>query len=429
MPIGTSDGEYFDNRFEAMVGSGVTAGLKRVPIVKDPEVIPPPQNGDYGMVVNPNSMMLGKEMDQIEVDPSSGLGLEINSRMPLGSPTEPAGALKQEEGTRVAPPDNFDTSVKIDWSRMNEPLGSIKGTGKEDTPVVAKAAGGIKITEGDINQAIDVAGSFGTGTIGGVRAATLNKEALKLAQTAESQGFDADQIWKSTGFFRGADKRWRHEIDDSGSKFFPENIKGGNFLSDVLHHPALFEAYPQLKLTRIRIDPSKGEGASWNGNTIVLGDKAAKDKGILVHEIQHAIQDIEGFAKGGTPGRVQRDFQVKYEEDINKLRPLFLDLQTKTMRGEALSPLEEVKLDRLKAIFKKYVEYTRAADAKAREHYLELAGETEARNVQTRVDLGPVERQRFNPLDTEDTSRAKQIVKKDASLTTPYVIGNEFHSY
>src|SRR5258708_3033587 len=60
MPIGTSDGEYFDNHFESMVEGNVTAGLKRVYIT-----------------------------------PST------DSEMPLGSPTEPAGAFKSEGGTQT----------------------------------------------------------------------------------------------------------------------------------------------------------------------------------------------------------------------------------------------------------------------------------------------------------------------------------------
>src|SRR5229473_4266753 len=104
MPIGTSDGEYFDNKFEAMVGSGVTAGLKRIPIVKDPEISPGQNPGDYGMVVDPFTMQQNKNLDQIETDPQYGIGLDVNFRRPLGGSTEPAGALKPPEGTRVAPP-------------------------------------------------------------------------------------------------------------------------------------------------------------------------------------------------------------------------------------------------------------------------------------------------------------------------------------
>lgn len=208
MPIGTSDGEYFDNQFEAMVGSGVTAGLRRIPIVKDPEVIPGENPGDYGMVVNPNAMMLGKELDQIEVDPTTGLGLEVNSRMPLGSPREPAGALKQEEATTLRPPNSDGLSPNVDWSRMNQPTGSVGMTDVGDSPLdrelidfrrrAAEPTIALKDAPPEAMQtAIDVAMGFGAGTIGKISNKAyidmfVNKAKAKPSTMWEWEGIKLD---------------------------------------------------------------------------------------------------------------------------------------------------------------------------------------------------------------------------------------------
>lgn len=329
-------------------------------------------------------------------------------------------------------------TLGIDWSKMNQPFGDVKSTSKEDTPVVAKAAGGVVFTEGDINQAINVGMGAGPGTIAGVRAATLPRAAYELAVDAEKQGFSPQEIFKSTGFFKGADDMWRFEIDDSAAKYFPENLKGGQkLLSDVLSHKELFEAYPELKHVKIRVDPNLGAGASYTeaNKLLLMGPKAVEDKGIFIHEVQHAIQGIEGANRGGSPGKAGRDYNLKYEEDVNKLRPEFIKLQNKEMSGELLSKQQQSKLDYLREVFKKYVEYSRAGNERARQNYEALAGEVEARNAQHRVDLTPSERMRFNPVDSEDIKRADQLIRSEPSLTTPYVKRHpydkkpDFHTY
>lgn len=368
--------------------------------------------------------------------------LRTHFKMPLEGSEKPAGALKSEPGTPVAPEQNSSPEafkgLDVDWSKMNQPLGELKGTAPEDTPIAFKTASPlVNIREGEINQAIEMAGNLG-GTIAGVKSATAFKLPFELASTAEKQGFSADEIFKSTGFFKGADGKWRYEIDDSAASYFPDRLKGGQkLLSDVLSHKELFDAYPDLKYVKVRIDPSLGAGASYTEATkmLLMGPKSVTDKGIFMHEVQHAIQGIEGFSKGGSPGRVGKDFQLKYERDIQELRPEMLRLGSKVQSGEFLSQKEQARFDYLKEVFQKYAKYAKAGDDQARENYLALAGEVEARNVQTRVDLTPAERQRFNPVDTEDIVRAKQLPRHEPSMTTPYVVKHpydgkpDFHTY
>lgn len=78
-------------------------------------------------------------------------------------------------------------------------------------------------------------------------------------------------------------------------------------LNEVLDDPELFASYPQLKDVKVSVDELKStEQAHFNPskNEIVLSSRLdAEDmKSSLYHEIQHKIQEIEGFARGGGVG-------------------------------------------------------------------------------------------------------------------------------
>jgi hypothetical protein len=80
------------------------------------------------------------------------------------------------------------------------------------------------------------------------------------------------------------------------------NAPAGGTLQDYIDHPALFEAYPQLKNVTLRFERMGGGNMGYfnrTDNEIVLNTElrnAAEDT--LVHEIQHAIQKAEGFTRG-----------------------------------------------------------------------------------------------------------------------------------
>jgi len=144
-----------------------------------------------------------------------------------------------------------------------------------------------------------------------------------------------------------ADKQLRAEISDKNAfiKAFPveEDFRGilaEKRLGDYFQHDKLFKHYPALKdipVIKEERDDLGGALASWDGEKITIGTledyamrkghyelltwdknlrryrikKSKLDYGLLralkenykaslVHEIQHAIQDIEGFAKGGS---------------------------------------------------------------------------------------------------------------------------------
>lgn len=151
----------------------------------------------------------------------------------------------------------------------------------------------------------------------GSRSAHADSRALAAARERLASGEDAENVRKETGWFRGNDTEFRYEIDDSSATYALKNGKpfdmdslsvrsGDEFLlSDVLHHPALFSAYPRLANVRVKIANRTGARGSFDGgtNTIELSNEYSPQSvfSTLLHEIQHVLQDIEGFARGGAP--------------------------------------------------------------------------------------------------------------------------------
>lgn len=181
-----------------------------------------------------------------------------------------------------------------------------------------------------------------------------NLESLREAQEMQQAGADMESIRKATGWHEGMDGKWRWEIDDSKMEYhragdalfgrnhpeyaeqqrleqkmlygeltdteqarlraltetwgrernrLSERVERGNArLEDVLDHEELFRAYPQLRHVRVVFDEMpKGVLGSFSaeGNQITISEElrdAPQD--VLIHEIQHAIQNAEGFAKG-----------------------------------------------------------------------------------------------------------------------------------
>lgn len=102
------------------------------------------------------------------------------------------------------------------------------------------------------------------------------------------------------------DKMPRFEISDEAMKVIKPWRGSGN-LDEFISHPELFKNYPHLKDVKVYITSELGPGQaqlSGSGKQIMIGEGSPSSyAGNFVHEIQHAIQEYEGFAKGGSPDR------------------------------------------------------------------------------------------------------------------------------
>lgn len=236
---------------------------------------------------------------------------------------------------------------------------------------------------------------------------------LSVARKMEEEKKDAKAIKMATGWERGADGKWRYEMPDAKIKD-TKNVGGGHIvkryeddmlwnggkLSEVIDAPELFKAYPQLKDVRIETDaimndmPSHGEYDSKTNTITIHADELKYMNDILNHEIQHAIQGIEGFATGGSPTTIRGEVKKRFNE-VTK--------QIKQLRAEG-------KEDEAKALIEKnrglYDAYMKNDDFNS---YKSLAGEVEARNVQERMNMTPEERRKTLAESTEDVARKDQI--------------------
>jgi hypothetical protein len=147
------------------------------------------------------------------------------------------------------------------------------------------------------------------GIFGGRLAKTADQAALSRAEDMAAKGASREQIWNDTGWFQGSDGKWRFEIDDYASRMNP-NVYGKelpqvgapvNVAAD-LWHKELYDAYPELRALKSRVSKSSSPEGYYNSETGNIGARAAtppQAKSVLLHELQHAVQRIEGFP-GGT---------------------------------------------------------------------------------------------------------------------------------
>lgn len=227
-------------------------------------------------------------------------------------------------------------------------------------------------------------------SFGGENAATANLQALETAKKMKAEEVSAQTIFKETGWFVGADGKWRFEIDDSGMVYFPggdatfrarhpeyaeyralqlrqleelgtdtwtaadqarldelaeiyrnepkrlsENLKNGMAtLGDILQHEDLFAAYPELERASVVFkDMDDGERGSYNPrtNTITLDEGLRKaPESTLLHEVQHAIQKAEGFSGGANmqywENRLRTEDKQAYYEASKLHREIFESL-------------------------------------------------------------------------------------------------------
>lgn len=247
------------------------------------------------------------------------------------------------------------------------------------------------------------------GTFAGIGSRTADQSMLRRAAKLEAEGVSPDDIWTRTGWGRGTEKEWRNEIDDTG---MTHSLVSGPAqpIESMIEHPEFFKAYPEMKKLYIREDPThQGGWFDENLNEIVIGTRGRSHEQIndtILHELQHAVQKHEGFARGGNvggyvvPGTPTWGF---YQERLNKLLTEHPKSPDITSPRDQYYGLPEQEFGDLAA---KAREYAR------RENYRRLAGEVEARNAGRRGVMSRHQRRNTPPEWTEDYTRDQQIIKR-----------------
>ncbi|MDR2530965.1 MAG: hypothetical protein LBC65_05450, partial [Oscillospiraceae bacterium] len=170
---------------------------------------------------------------------------------------------------------------------------------------------------------------------------TADTVARSSAESMERKGRDSEEIRRDTGWFRGMDSKWRYELDEklTVKTAVWERLKSDNgitvALSELVDSAPLFEAYPELAGIRVNADALNGENASLWGSGSTLHISLNNTLGIdsvaeaLVHEIQHVIQDEEGFTPGTSIRSSEGRFVSPSAETVRAAEQQLNDIEDK----------------------------------------------------------------------------------------------------
>lgn len=364
------------------------------------------------------------------------------------------------------------------------------------------------LTEIEKGNLIEVAQSFRPTEDAPSPSYAENKDSILISILQTNDKENARKIKMATGWERGADGKWRYEVDDfeidmdglarknrlhsnlpwgkeydtlsnklfDGVELTEEEISRFDelsekvnelrrtyeesdvrYLDDYVKDEKLFEAYPELKQVRVEMydAPTSNTGATWYSNqNLIRVNEAALERvdfrSILAHEVQHAVQSIEGFARGGNSTAYRNHLDALKEkrdawsmiEEFDRKRKEFGEDASQTdiynaLRDEYLSDgfdFGDGFIPSRDAFDKGFNLWVRGYDKEGYEdayneyqyltgkfglgasndRYKELSGEVEARNVQNRMDMSSEQRRATLAEETEDVAREDQIFLNDA---------------
>ena len=295
------------------------------------------------------------------------------------------------------------------------------------------------------------------------------QDLLGMAQKMANEGMDVQSIRERTGWEIGADGQWRTELPNTNTKInIPEVAEGSQYytgtIADVIDDPELLSQYEKggrkptvrdmegeieeygsrgffgsLGDIAFTVDKNMPEGQGFHREgyfdefgerqpeTIVISGKSspAEQRATLLHELQHSIQDREGFAAGGNQKQFAEEERIKdsfYERvgltpagsgRLQELEQKISDVGQRSMSLQEMSDLERLRVE--KQISDRFNADT-VGEAGARSPYgmyKGLMGEVEARNVETRDKMKP-DFLRATPLElSEDVfePRSQQIFR------------------
>ena len=329
---------------------------------------------------------------------------------------------------------------------------------------------------------------------GGANAnAPITKGPFSKAEKMSTEGAQPQDTWKETGWWLDdADGKWRFEIDDSQASL-PEammktNADGSQFLinsdaayndnwsnpdslefdqngpkplvydqefqgeyngpgssvwkmSDLLKHDKLFKNYPNLKDSVVVLNAQLETGTlgSYNPDTGIhkISSRVSDPeeiRSILLHEIQHAIQQREGMGPGTNPSaastfntdKLLKNRQEVYDSliDYNIKMPelkfgnntnFTVEFET-ALKNQNLNLPVKIKQDaikKLKKINDEKITFLRDEERASKEFYFNENGEIEARLTQDRMDMDQNEREFLSPIVQKiNTIQDSPIAKK-----------------
>ncbi len=257
----------------------------------------------------------------------------------------------------------------------------------------------------------------------GESAKTWNKASAEQFLKLEESGVDPVDAWKQTGTFRSPDGKLRQEISDvnsiTGEKLYSwgesTDLQRGNSTvvrrQKALLHPELSAAYPDTKNIMVSLKPNRTGGyyemGSDNIGVPVIGENNAPDRSLMLHELQHAIQQREGFAGGANPN-------APYPAGVRDkmIQDQFEQLKAAT-KYDPTNPYSSPSALTDEELLQMAIRNTDAENGVGRiQAYRLSAGEAEARAVQNRMNMTPEQRLETYPIQSYDVP-VNQLIYAD----------------
>ena len=280
---------------------------------------------------------------------------------------------------------------------------------------------------------------------------------LEVAKGMEKEGRDAKTVKLATGWERGVDGMWRYEVGDLRVKgndvvkryreVLDEKKGDGEkvvTLGELCDGGELLNAYPRLSDVKVEIGDAKGAMGYYidGANKIVL-DKNRLEwaEDCLTHEVQHVIQELEGFEGGGNSVMGERiarernkltEMQQKFVDDVRlydeimddersrEKYPLSAFIRNNVMDGvydkDFGKDLVGMSDEELRGEAERLMEMD-GERLNGFEAYRRLAGEVEARNASERRGMSVDEKRGSLLEETEDVPREKQILQRGEQMS------------
>jgi hypothetical protein len=329
-----------------------------------------------------------------------------------------------------------------DFSRM--PLGDlVGGMAKDLLSGRDLLSDGVTVTGGDAGIRFALGGERGAEALDKLDGGQERADKLRVAEEMWGAGKDTNAIWRTTGWERGADGKWRYELPDMEIDEDKVDTADGDYrymgtLGDLAKDNELFDAYPELKDVEVqiaeRVLPWSPAGAyDREENKLYVYWKSDYEKqhigSTIAHEVQHVIQELEGFTRGSNKEVFEKNrkslhpsvkaVQDWYERYMNtpRTRTKFPEWLAARVSQIEFEPLKQyVRMFKRGEVsredYKEYLDcrYQQYKDWKyaPSDMYERTSGEVEARNVQFRFGWDPADRL-IPPSMSEDVPRDKHV--------------------
>lgn len=178
---------------------------------------------------------------------------------------------------------------------------------------------------------------------------------LEAAKKMAERGMDRVEIWRKTRWAQTRNGKWAKRLDLRDIRLtdafyewlhLGKNTKKRMKLGALVDSTRLYNAYPDLRYANVVLDYTKNEthldgdnlknsiiriglgtGGLWeeveNTDELRFSDERARK--LIVHEINHLIQDMEGFERGASIQEFELKI-AKLQDTYGRVAPLFTNL-------------------------------------------------------------------------------------------------------